>query len=121
VAPLEHNGGRSGIDFEHLPSESRHSALENHVRLVVAAMVRAIVFVGGNESIVRANLGHVLCGLGLLSIHEEPVLAGVDCAEILGIGLERRFNLPILDQILHEVRKTARLVASRLSYTIDTP
>jgi hypothetical protein len=28
VAPLEHDGGRSGIDFEHLPSESRHGALE---------------------------------------------------------------------------------------------
>ena len=61
----------------------------------------AVVVVGGDDGIVRADLEHVLGVLLRPAVDGEGVVAAVNGPPVLQIRLERRLHLPVLHQILH--------------------
>jgi hypothetical protein len=65
---------------------------------------------------VRSDLEHVLSSLRRPSVDSKAVVIMVDGAPILQVGLERRLNLPVLDQVLDQVRETASRMRGLLSW-----
>lgn len=94
---------RAGVDFEHLPSKGGHHALEGLVAGGEVGVLGAVVLVGSNDSVVGANLEHMLRALRRLAIDGEGVVGGINGPPVLEAGLERGLDLPVFDQVLDQL------------------
>lgn len=110
MPPPEGDLGWSAVHFEHLPGKCRHHPLEGLVRLREIRRGRAVVFVGGDDGVVCADLEHMLARLRWAAVDGEAVVVVVDCPPVLEVHLEGCFDLPVLDQIFHNHLKAAVIV-----------
>lgn len=102
VSPSEPNLRRRAIDLKYLPSKGRHHPLERLVAHRDVVVLWTIVLVGSEDRIVRSLLEHIVGLQWRRTIHGKRILILVDGSPVLKPRLERCFNLPILDQVLHK-------------------
>ena len=100
MPPAERDLGRPRVHLEHLPRERGHHALERLVRRVEARAHRAVVLVGLEDGVVRADAEHVLARLRRAAVDREGVGRRVDRAPVRQVDLVARLDLPVLDQLL---------------------
>ncbi len=78
-------------------------------------MLWAIPLVGSsNDGVVGADLEHVLTSLGWAAVDGEGVVFSIDRPPLSKLGLVRGLNLPVLDEVLHQIRERALFVAGLL-------
>ncbi len=70
-------------------------------------MSRTVIFVWSDNSIVGTDPEHMFGRLGGTSVNGEGIIVLIDSAEVGKASLGRRFNFPILNQILHQIFETS--------------
>jgi hypothetical protein len=114
VSPLERNGWRTTVDLKNFPCKRGHHALESLVTRSEVRVLRAVEFVRSNDGIVSTDLEHVLGRLWWTSVDSEGVVRVVDGTPVFEARLERSFDLPVLDKVLHELRQATGCVVRLL-------
>ena len=85
---------------------------------LLEAVVRgAVVFVGSDQGVVRADPENLLARLRRSAVDRQRVRRPVDGAPVAEVRLERRLDLPVLDQLLDEVWQAAGRVVLLLACT----
>lgn len=105
MTPAESDGWGTGVDLEHLPREGGHHAFEGLVALLKVVVCRTVVLVARDDGIVGADLEHVVSGLRGAAVDREGVDRPVYGPPVVEVRLVRCFNLPVLDELLHEIGK----------------
>ena len=81
-------------------------------------MLRTIILVGCDDSIVGPHFEHVLTGLARSPIDGKSVLVMIDGAPIGELGFERSLDFPILDKVFDETWQAAICVVGLFGYSI---
>ena len=88
VSPSESYLWWSTIDFQHLPCKCRHHSLESLVAAGKVGVLRAVVLIRGDNSVICADLKHMLARLWWASIDRECIVRMVDRTPIGKVCLE---------------------------------
>ena len=115
MAPFEGDCWWATVHLKYLPSKRGHHALESLVAGCEVGIRRAVVLIGFDDGVVSANIEHVFRGLGTASVHSKGVVLVIDGSPVLQTRFEGCFDLPILDQVLDELRQAASDMVRRLS------
>lgn len=116
VSPLEGDLGRTAIDFKDLPCEGWHHTLECFVAACKVRVHGTVVFVRRNDGVVCSDLEHMFACLARTSIDRKGVFGVVDGSPIGELGLERGFDLPVLDEVLNHGLEAASRVIRLFSF-----
>lgn len=101
---------RSRVHFKNFPSKGWHHTLESLMARIEVWILRTVIIIGGNDSIVCTDIEHMLCRLRWSAIDRESIVGTVDCSPVFNMRFERCFDLPVLDQILNQIRETCCFV-----------
>jgi hypothetical protein len=98
-----HFRGRA-INFKYLPCECWHHPLEGLVAHRDVIVFGAVVLIRWQNRVVRPLFQRLLGLRSWATIHRKRISFLVDCAPICQPCLERRFDLPVLDEVFDHVR-----------------
>lgn len=110
MPPLEHHNRRPTIYLQHLPCKRRHHALKRLVARLEIIIGGIVVRARREEGIVRADFQHVFAAQRGPAVQCEVVCLVVDGAPVREVGLEGRFDFPVLDEVLDEEGEAAGFV-----------
>jgi hypothetical protein len=119
VPPLECNCGWTTVYLENFPRKSGHHALESLVAGGEVRVLGTVELIRSDDGIVSTDLEHMLSSLRWSSVDSKGVVRMVDGTPVLQARLERCFNLPVLDEVLYQLRQATGCMVHLLPWKMS--